>query len=95
MAEPIADYDVKKNLVRYACPNCGDRLTSELADAGLEDRCRSPHAFLLFKDSHEKLKAEEQWRITRAEELATRRSAQELKEQKQQSVKARTVQAAC
>ncbi|MCC7335634.1 MAG: MotA/TolQ/ExbB proton channel family protein [Pirellulaceae bacterium] len=94
MAEPIADYDVKKNLVRYACPNCGDRLTSELADAGLEDRCPQCACIFIVPGANEKLKAEELWRITRAEELATRRSAQELKELKQQSVKARTVQAA-
>lgn len=94
MAAIIEAYEVKKSVVRYACPKCNDRLTSEIADAGLEDHCPQCTQAFVVPGIKEKLRLEEAARLTRLEGMEVKRDAQALRELKQQSDKARTVQAA-
>ena len=58
-AHEIPRYELKKGLVRYACPKCTDRLSSELFDAGKTERCPQCGTIFVVPGTKEKWDAED------------------------------------
>lgn len=94
VASLIQQYEVKKGIVRYACPKCSDRLSSELFDAGKTDRCPQCMAAFVVPGIQEKLEADELAMLARAEELEAKRNQQSEKEVREQTAKSKTIRAA-
>jgi Zn-finger nucleic acid-binding protein len=96
----ITDYEVKKSVagtsVKYDCPGCGVRLTSNLVEAGKGDQCPDCGAVFHVPGDREKLEeakrqleqkkakaSEASRRKIEAEESLTRRLAEEAKREKE------------
>lgn len=90
----IEAYEARKGIVRYACPTCNDRLSSEVFDAGKTDVCPSCSTPFVVPGIKEKLEAEEIANLARAEELNAKHQTQTSKEARANQEKAKTIQAA-
>ncbi|MFK7819980.1 MAG: MotA/TolQ/ExbB proton channel family protein [Planctomycetaceae bacterium] len=80
----VEEYRAAKGQVKYACPSCGDRLTSSLSQAGSQDFCPACNSAFIVPG----VKELAEQKLVRSKQLESQRKKAELAEQHRETAKA-------